>query len=765
MRLASSILVVSLAILARSPAQDPRSAPDVLAAFVKEHCARCHGEKETEADLDLLRLVRAAPDAADAAERAADWLDVRDVLADGVMPPEEEPQPEQEARARALEQVKHLLAALKTGLGDDPGRVTMRRLSRVELENSIRDLCGVAIDRNELPADDLAYGFDNVGDALTLSPLHLEKFAAIAERVAAAALPEPDAATPPALRFSGEQLTSSLDGGARGESVGLYTNGVASCRAVLPRAGRYRVAVTAWATQAGDELARLVLRADDRAVERFEVAATRQEPGVFTVEVDLPATVTLGAAFVNDHWDPQHQDASQRDRNLHVQGIEVVGPLDPREATVAEHWLAPFEPARGTPFARARPVVREILRRAWRRPARAKEVDRLARLAANATDAGDTFRGGLRAAFAAALLSPSFLFRVEPQARPASAPVDLDGWALATRLSYYLWSSLPDDALLARAKGDTLRDPAVLLAESRRMLLDPRADALATNFAAQWLELRKLDNLAPDPDRFPGWTKELGHAMRRETELLVRDALRNRRPVRDLLLAEHAFVDATLARHYGFDDVASDSANGDFVRVELRGRRLGGLLGQGSILAITSHPTRTSPVRRGRWILDAMLADPPPPPAPGADSFPPEARLDTPADMRAQLARHREDAACAVCHDRIDPLGLALEGYDPLGRRRAGAIDVAGRLPDGRSVDGPEMLCHVLAQGRAFPRAVLHKLFVFALGREPRPADAIALDEALDALPDAPTFEDLVLAVPRLSAFRRRGPASNQESR
>ncbi|MBI5850116.1 MAG: DUF1592 domain-containing protein [Planctomycetes bacterium] len=765
MRLASSILFAALATTFASRAQDLRGAPAELAAFVREHCARCHGEEETEADLDLVRLVRAAPDAADAAERAADWLDVRDVLSDCAMPPEEEPQPEPAARANAIEQVRTLLAALKTGLGDDPGRVTMRRLSRVELANSIRDLCGVAIDPGELPADDLAYGFDNVGDALTLSPLHLEKLAAIAERVAATALPEPDPATPGALRFLADQLTSSLDGGARGESLGLYTNGVASCRAALPRAGRYRVAVTAWATQAGDELARLVVRADDRAVDRFEVAATRQEPGVFTVEVDLPAVVTLGAAFVNDHWDPQNQDASRRDRNLYVQGIEIAGPLDPREPTIAERWLAPFEPSRGTPFARARPVVRELLRRAWRRPGKAKEVDRLARLAADTTSSGDTFRGGLRAALAAALVSPSFLFRVEPQARPASAPVDLDGWALATRLSYYLWSSLPDDALLARAKGDALRDPAALLAESRRMLLDPRADALATNFAAQWLELRKLDNLAPDPDRFPGYTKELGHAMRRETELLVRDVLRTRRPVRDLLLADHAFVDATLARHYGLDDVAPDATNGDFVRVELSGRRLGGLLGQGSILAITSHPTRTSPVRRGRWILDAMLADPPPPPAPGADSFPPQARLDTPADMRAQLARHREDAACAVCHDRIDPLGLALEGYDPLGRTRVGDIDVAGRLPDGRSVDGPEMLCQVLAQGRAFPRAVLHKLFVFALGREPRPADAIALDDALAALPDPPTLEDLVLAVPKLSAFRRRGPASNQESR
>lgn len=752
------VALALLACLSHAPAQDPAPGSDgaPLTAFVERHCARCHGGDEPEAGLDLVRLAAQPPRPDD----AADWLELRDALRDGTMPPRDEAQPTADERARALAALEPRLAVLAAALQGDPGRVTMRRLSRVEYANTVRDLCGVHVDLAGFPADDLAYGFDNNGDALTLSPLHLEKYAALAEAIAAQALPDPDPSPPPTLRIDAEQMDCTIEGAVRSDQVALYTRGTAWRTLALPRAGRYRVGVVAWATQSGDEAARLELQVDDATQAKFEVLAPDSAPGVFAAELALPASLRLGAAFVNDHWEPKHPDPERRDRNVYVLRFEVTGPLDAREPSPAERWLAPFEPQRGTAYARARGVVREMLRRTWRRAPRQREVDRLAKLVADAEKSGETFRGGLRLALASALVSPSFLFRVEPRGKPASTQLALDGDAIAVRLAYYLWSSMPDEVLFARAREGALGNPSTLLAECERMLADPRAEALATNFAAQWLELRKLDALAPDPERFPGFTPELARAFRRETELLVLDVLQARRPVRELLLAEHSFLDATLAAHYGLDLAAAPTEG--FARVELAGRRLGGLLGHGSILALTSHPTRSSPVRRGRFVLDQLLDEPPPPPAPGADSFPPDAALDTPADLRAQLARHREDPRCAVCHDRIDPLGLALEGFDPLGRRREGAIDESGTLPDGRAIAGAGGLRELLAEGRAFPRAVLHKLFVFALGRELRPADAMALDAALVRLPAQPTLHDLVLVIPTLDAFLRRSPPSSE---
>ncbi len=757
-RVASPTLLLPV-LLACQPASSIAAQDFALQAFVRAHCVDCHGAKEPEAGLDLEALVARAPATAD----AASWLELRDVLVAREMPPFDEPQPSDAERSDAVAIVQKLVAALNADGVADPGRVTMRRLSRFEYAHTVRDLVGVEVDLAEFPADDLAFGFDNHGGALTLSPLHLEKYAAVAQQIAAQALPDLDPKTPPVLRFDAEQLDCSLDGGASSDAVALISHGSAHRRVELPRAGRYRVRVTAWSTPAGDEVARLELRVDDRVIARHDVPQTRAEPGVFTDELELPRNATIAAWFVNDHWEPKHKDPARRDRNLYVQAIEIEGPLDPRGQTSAESWLADLEPARGTARARARPVVTELLRRAWRRPPKTRELDRFTALVTTVVDDGESFRAGLRLALAAALVSPSFLFRVEAEPRRVTAATPLDDYAIASRLSYFLWSSMPDDALFARARAGELREVGAVVAEARRMLADPRADAIATSFAAQWLELRKLDALAPDPERFPEWSAELGRALRTETELLVLAVLRENRALGQLLLTDESFLDPFLARHYGLPPL--DGAG--FRRVALEGRRLGGLLGHGSVLAISSHPTRSSPVRRGKWVLDQLLDDPPPAPAPGTDSFPPDVRIETPADLRAQLARHREDQSCAVCHDRIDPLGLALEGFDPLGRVRSGeTVDTSGRLPDGRLLKGPDDLRRVIAASPGFARGVARKLFSYAIGRDVRPVDLLALDRALAELGTDPPLAELVLAIVRLDAFRARsGHSTEKDSR
>ena len=750
MRALFLVALLTGAVLAQDPAGD-------LIAFARAHCTDCHGRKDPEAGLDLLGFLERDV----AMEDAESWLRLRDALGEGKMPPSDEPQPSAADRARAVATVRSLIEALATAAPTDPGRVTMRRLSCSEYARTVFDLCGVAVEIAEFPADDLAYGFDNNGDALTLSPLHLEKYAAAAERIAELALPEPDEVPAPTRRVDGLSLRTREPNRMESDGVMLISSGHAAAEFTLPRKGRYRIRIRAWAMQAGPESARMEVRDGDQLRRRFDVTHERAEPGDYELEAILQGRVEIQAAFVNDYYAPNDPDPAQRDRNLFVEAIEVQGPLDARVPTVAETWLDAHDPGRGTVRARAARVVRELLRRSWRRTPLQREVDRFSKRMVKACDEGESFRSATRLAFAAALLSPHFLFRVEPQARGSESTTPLGDEALATRLAFFLWSSMPDEELFSRARTKRLSGSSALDEEARRMLADPRADALASSFAAQWLELRRLDSFVPDPDRFPSYGPKLARSMRRETESLFLEVLRTAAPVSRLLLAEHTWLDDTLARHYGLQAPGSDEP----VRTELEGRRLGGILGHASIHTLTSMPTRTSPVRRGKWLLDQLLDDPPPPPAPGTDSFPAEAPLDTPADLRAQLAIHRARAECAVCHDRIDPLGLALEGFDAIGRARSAApgLDTSARLPDGRELRGADDLARTIARDPAFARAVLRKLFVYALGREVRPADALVLDGVLRSLPPDPPLSALVLAIPQLDAFRMRSPGKESK--
>lgn len=712
-------------------------------SFALRWCSQCHSAPEPEADLDLIGLLgrRIVDDHLDV------LVDMKEQLAAGDMPPEGEPQPPREAIDAAISWADDLVRSMSTG----PGRVTVRRLSRTEYDRTISDLFGVTTELSQnFPPDDLGYGFDNIGDAVSFSTLHLEKYAAAAADIANNTIVVEDADNPPVLHFEAEAMQCSLRRSYRAGGFGvLVSNGAFLARTDLPRAGEYIIRARACAEQAGGDLARMAFRADRRTLKTVEVPQTKREPGIHELRATLAAgPQVVSVAFTNDYYRPENPDPKNRDRNLLVDWVEIIGPVDAAPLSRGHRWLLADSDERA--------IVTRMIDRVWRRPAQSTEVERLADLMREVVDAGEPLESGARLALQAALVSPHFLFRVEPDtAAPTGEIEDLSSYALASRLSYFLWSSTPDEELLELARTNALSTPDTLAAQARRLLADPRASALAENFAGLWLELRRLSEVEPDATVFPSFTDELRDAMRRESELLFDSIVKDERAVLDLLHADYTFVNERLAAHYGIEGITGDH----FRRVPVLDDRRRGVLGHASIHTITSHPTHTSPVRRGKWILDQLLDDPPPPPPPGNDAFREEevGHLKT---LREKLAVHRAKPECASCHDRMDPLGLALENFDPIGRWRdeegGAAIDATGALPDGRAIDGPTELREVLGEGRAFVRCLLTKLFLYGIGREPDPGDRVALDTLSRELPGEPTVADLVVAIVRLDAFHRR---------
>ncbi len=726
--------------------------------FLARHCTHCHGGAEPEAGLALDRVA----DEAGVLHAFRTWDEVRGHVHDRSMPPEDEPAPTPDERARFLAWLDATLARADRTAPPDPGRVTLRRLNRSEYRRTIVDLLGVdAPEAATFPPDDVGYGFDTIGDVLSLPPLTFERYVDAAEAIALRALPVEDPAHPAVRRVEGADLPAPRHGGTtrRGGRM-LATNDELAVEFRAPRAGTYVVRVGAWGQQAGSEPARLRITAGAGAVQEFDVHETQRAPGTFELQAELPAgACRVRAAFVNDYYEPQAADPAQRDRNLAIESIELTGPLDahpPALPPPVARMLAAGDGA-ADEDARRTAVLRALADRTFRRPATDGEVARLATLAATVQRGEQApFERGVQAALVAVLVSPHFLFRAEPHPHPDDPAWvrDLDDVALASRLSYFLWSSMPDDRLLALARAGRLH--AELAAEAERLLDDPRADALADDFGSQWLETRRLATATPDPVRFPEFDDALRASMQRESRAFLRAVLRERRSARELLDADWTFVDERLARLYGIPGVHGD----ELVRVPLAGTQRGGVLGQAAVLTVTSYPTRTSPVKRGKWLLGQILGAPTPPPPPGVGDLDDSAHADTGLPLRTRLERHRTEPTCAVCHARMDPLGFALEPFDAIGRYRTHddgvPIDASAELPDGRRFDGPAELRRTLLADDAFVRHLTAELLTYALGRAPLPSDDDVVRGIVEgARPGGMRLRDLVLGVATSEPFRR----------
>ncbi len=719
-----------------------------IAPFFVKHCGKCHTGDEPMGELKLDGYLARADIVADREtwEKASKKLHSRE------MPPEEEPQPEAAERDKVLKWIDGRLARFDCGQERDPGRVTIRRLNRNEYNNTIRDLLGVDFHpADDFPSDDVGYGFDNIGDVLSMPPILLEKYLAAAERIVERALGTSQA------NLVTEEITGGqiLDGGARILTSQLEVR----TKVRLFGEGDYMFRVRAYGEQAGDELVRMALYLDDKLVRNFDVKAVASNPQVYEGWIRTKGGHhTYSIVFLNDYYEPEQP--APNDRNLIVNNLEVMGPYPP-----GFKQIVPREHTPENKMLLAREIVNSITARAFRRPSRAGEVDRVLALVELAQREGENFNTSIGLGLQAILLSPHFLFRVEmdPQPDNPQAVRTLNEFELATRLSYFLWSSMPDEELFAHARQGTLRNGDNLEQQIKRMLNDPKAQALVENFAGQWLQLRNLKTAAPDKRRYPDFDEALRSAMLQETEQFFAAVMREDKSVLDFLDGPYTFVNERLARHYGIPDIKGD----EFRRVALDGQQRGGVLSHASVLTVTSNPTRTSPVKRGKWVLENILGTPPPPPPPEVPPLEEEAGAVASGSLRERMEQHRAKAECAICHNRMDPLGFGLENYDGIGGWRTEdekfAIDPSGVLPGGQSFSGPRDLKAVLkARQDEFARCLAEKMLTYGLGRGVEYSDKCTVEDIAKAMRDNDyKFSSMIVAIVRSDPFqKRRGTGS-----
>ncbi len=749
-----------------APALEERRA-ELVEPMLADYCSRCHNDFDHVAGLSVEGLK--ADDIA-TGRNAETWEKILRRVAAGEMPPHSKKQPEPALRADFVNWLDEGRARFVMA-NPDPGAAPVRRLNRREYANAVRDLLGVEGDfAAALPPDNSGFGFDNIADVLSVSPTLMERYVAVAgkaARLATGLVPKRDFVTSWQVAKDGSVMNSGIPAfnERAGADLPLGSRGGTAVRYTARWDGAYDVAV--WlnsnTNNESDRLAedRFVLRVPMKAgVHSVAVSFRRQTwpdeavqvvrnttdyvPLPLEKPVDLPLDVWVDGARAGTLTVPSfrvHPRYSQHNFPRDVLQLDVAGPFDAAGNADLASRKAVFvcQPKRTVEEALcARRILGSLARRAWRGPVSEAELAPLLKIYESERAAGG-FESGVEAGIEALLVSPRFLFAVEtPVAGPAGSAQHISDYDLATRLSLFLWSSIPDERLLALAGQGKLHQPVVLAAEIARMLADRRAEALTENFAGQWLYLRNLDQQRPDINEFPQFDVPLRSAMATETRMFFGHVLAANRPVTDFIRADYTFLNERLARHYGIDGVRGPA----FRKVSL-GADIprGGLLGQASILTVTSYGNRTSVVKRGKWILDNMLASPPPPPPADVPALKTEhdGRLLT---AREQLELHRANPACASCHQRMDPLGFALENFDAVGAWRAQdagqVIDAGAVLADGTAFKGFTGLQQILLDRREeFARAFTERLMTYALGRGLGPQDmpavrAIARDAAKD---------------------------------
>ncbi len=723
---------------------------------IRRYCLDCHGAEDPEGDVSFAGIESVAH--VDSHRKT--WEKAYRFLGIDAMPPRDcDERPSLQEREAVVRWLDLKLHHADCDVVDDAGMVTLHRLNRVEYNNTVRDLLGIDIDpAKDFPSDDVGYGFSNIADVPSLPPLLLEKYVDAAERIAEAAIVsrETRAAN---RRFTAGELKVTGAAHPREQWVHLISRGSVYCEVDVPLTGEYLVRIEAAADQAGPELAKMEVRVDGKALQTFEIRGHRK-PKEYKLTCRLErGRHRIEAIFLNDYYAPNAKNPKDRDRNLGVRFIELEGA---GRFELPEHHRRIIVATPGpdkTVAQAAREILMRLMPRAFRRPVDSAEVDRMAGLVEFAVERGDSFERGVQVALEAILLSPHFLFRVEEAAKDTGKSQPIGQYELASRLSYFLWSSMPDDELFDLAAAGKLQDTRVLQQQVDRMLKDPRADALVDNFASQWLNLSNLVEVQPDKELFPEFTPELRRDMVTETKLFARAVFREDRSLLDFLDADFTFVNERLAKHYGIPGVKGPQMR----RVSLPGGQRAGVLTHASILTLTSNPNRTSLVRRGAWVLDNILGVKLPDPPAVVQSLEEGAKKSGAKTLREQLRLHREMPTCAACHDTLDPIGFGFENFDPIGRWRTKAegmeVDSRGTLPSGESFSGPVELVRVLKRRKdSFARLVTRKMLTYALGRGLTINDTCAIDEILDDLKrNDYRFTVLVHGIVQSKPFRMRG--------
>jgi hypothetical protein len=727
-------------VFAQSENRGVKAPISVERGFLDQYCVECHNQRLKTAGLmlDSMDITRIG-------ENAETWEKVVRKVRAGMMPPAGIPRPERKRMdefAAALEARLDRYAAANP----QPGYVGLHRLNRAEYRNAIRDLLALEIDVTSLlPADDASFGFDNMANSLGVSSALLEGYLSAASKISRLAVGDAHA-TPGLETFT---APADLSQDEHIEGLPLGTRGGLLIRHNFPADGEYRFQV-ALLRGTSEELfgrtsreEKLELSIDGERIRVFDVDEeekhrTRVDNVTQPLEARVPVTAGLhvvGVAFARRTYAPSEDVFSSsylrssitvldvsRTALPHVNNVSIGGPLHVTgvSETPSRRQIFVCHPAKESEEAPcAEQIVSALARRAYRRPVNSTDLEVL--MAFYRRGRANGFEQGIEMALRRILTSPEFTFRLEkaPSNLKPGTPYRITDLELASRLSFFLWSSVPDDELLQLAAEKKLKDPAVLESQVRRMIADPRASEFVSNFAGQWLYLRNLASVAPSPDEFPGFDDNLRNAFRRETELFFGSIMHEDRSVLDLLTADYTFVNERLARHYGIPNVYGSQ----FRRVSLADTPRRGLLGQGSILTVTSLPTRTSPVARGKWILENILGSPPPSPPAKVPSLQETANSggEEPS-LRQRMEDHRKNPACAGCHRIMDPIGFSLENFDAVGRWRTregnGTIDASGQLADGTKVDGPATLRQALmGYSNKFVQTMTEKLLTYALGR------------------------------------------------
>ena len=760
-KLAIVVAVVVLALVGFATWLETRSPPGQEQwAAIDRYCVTCHNEAEFAGDVAFDKLRRdelaAHPDV---------WEQAIRKLAAGLMPPPNEPRPDAEGIGNIVAWLEATLDAAARAK-PNPGAPLLHRMNRTEYGNAVRDLLHLPIDAAALlPGDDSSAGFDNVANALSVSPSLMQAYVDAAAKISRLAVGDPTT-SPSISTYSVPREVAQAD---HFDGLPLGTRGGLIATHVFPLDAEYEISVQ----RAGGGFGLPTVGSQD------PIELTLDGQRIALLEPGAPASLrltvasgprALGAAVIPESRPRGVDDLySTWAASPGIQALTITGPFAATGSgdTPSRQRLFVCRPAavEDEP-ACAREILRTLAARAFRRPV--GPGDASIEMLMGFFESGRDLRGfdtGIQYALARALVDPEFIFRFEQEPTDAVAGevYALGSYELATRLSFFIWSSIPDDELLAAAGDGLLADRAGRERQVRRMLADPKAAALVDNFASQWLLLRQLESVAPATNTFDG---NLRRSMRRETELLFETILREDRSILDLLNADYTFVDERLARHYGMANIRGSR----FRRVALADGRRRGMLGHGSILTVTSAPNRTSPVRRGAWILENILGTPPPAPPSGVETNleVAEGAGDMPATVRQRLQSHRENPDCAACHNLIDPLGFALENFDLIGQWRdveAGqAVDASGQLWDGTALNGAAGLRAALLERREmFALHATEKLMTYALGRAVEPVDMPSVRGVVRAAAESEyRFSDLVLGIVESTPFRMKIKALGQ---
>ena len=732
--------------------------------IISQYCSGCHSGAQAESGLALNNFADAKSVFRERRiwEKVAQRLDIAD------MPPADSPQPSDAQRKAVSDWIKSTLNDIDCGKTPNPGAVTLRRINRFEYRNSIRDLFKIDYEPAAgFPGDDVGYGFDNIGDVLTLPPLLMEKYLRAAEEISQKVIVAPSSGPMYDSPRKISQLTSDSGGKFEGSRFVFFSNGKTEFEEQAPWTGRYMLELGMSGSAAEGRYPKVVISVDGKKVEEVTVKTENpNNPESFKIPLRLrTGKRILEIAFVNDHYIPAKDGKPAEDTNLYIYDLRLTGqkPIEkiPESALPETHRELvrdAIPSATRSVSEAAKDVMRRVASRAFRRPATDEELHRLAAIVDQTVQTGDSYEVGLQTALTAILVSPKFLFKIEEPATKVGEQYPLlSEFELATRLSYFLWSSTPDRELLTLASKNQLRQPGVLAAQLDRMIKDDRARDFVRNFAGQWLTLRKLDSFVPNEGMFPDWNQQIRDYSRTETYYLFLYILRENMSVLRLLDADFSFMNEKLARFYGVPGVDGDK----FQKVSLKGQKRLGILTHASVLAVTSNPTRTSPVKRGKWILDNILGTPPPPAPAGVPELEKGELVGT---LRQQLEQHRANPACAACHKQMDPLGLALENYDAIGRwrtaDRGAPIDASGQLPTGETVNNPGDLIRLIRDQKSeqFVRTLTEKMMIYGIGRGLEYYDRCAIDQILsNASKNDYRFGDLLLGIITSDPFQRKG--------